>query len=155
MPKHTEFKLKDPRVSLHAVYDHLNKENKIILEVYDYKSCVQFLEIEIQADNLIKLISGLAYVPCKAIARGLDKLNKQMFYETLKIEIPEGYSSKKNRKKLISLIDKKCPKGWTSDHYFGSQNSFVTDYELNKHYVIVTIRKWKEIKESKPKKEAK
>jgi hypothetical protein len=91
--------------------------------------------------DLTKLTAGSRGIYVDAEIKGLDRIGKKMEREVFVFPMPENSLYGKDKKVLAANECKKhIPIGWTSDDYYGSQNSFF--YEDKKEFARVNIRRW-------------
>ena len=115
--------------------------NLVHIEVNDAKSIVQFLALELTPDQFVRLVGGEGHVECSGEVRELHKVGKQHENKSFEFELPKTATWGNKADFARDLAKQKCPEGWESDQYFGSQGSFFT--RDGKDYARVTIRRWK------------
>ena len=112
---------------------------------YDYTSMLTFLKIELSAEQLLSMLSNLAYTKTKSIEiNNIDKLNKKHIHKsfTFTISKKEYLQSNKDWKELAKeKALKLCPEGWKPDLHFNSKDSIVWG-EDDGRIVTTIIRKW-------------
>jgi len=113
------------------------------LQVFDNDANVQFLEIYLNQDQTCDALSRLARTKCmKCEVNHLDKVGLVREMEKLEFEIPsDSYLENRNRHNTACEIAKKvCPKGWTPELYFDSQDSFF--FKDNKTFAKTSRYRW-------------
>ncbi len=99
-------------------------------------SKITFLEVTLTNDQLASMMSRLANTECEIEVKGLDKVGKQHEHQQFEFE----YDKKENVKWICEMAVEKEFKDWTSDHHYGSQNSFFQ--RDGKNFARTMIRRW-------------
>jgi hypothetical protein len=133
-------KLKEGQITI------LFNENGLEIKLRDPIACVTFAEITLTPEQTCQAFSRLAHTPCQIVTYGLEKIGKKMEHKSQTFHIGSTdlfYTNDRNiNRKTIAqeVIKKQCPKGWTPELYFGSQDSFYT--ENGQLYARTIIRRW-------------
>lgn len=114
----------------------------IEVRITDDTSATEFVTVKVRLADFTNCITGLSRVSCIGEVIGLEVIGKTHEHKKLVFENPENLSryNEDGREKLTKLAEKECPKGWTPDATFDSQDSFFT--KDGKHYAQTTIRRW-------------
>ena len=127
-------------------------ENGLKIEIGDTNANIRFLEIQCNAEETLRLMSGVKGAKQKATLRGLEYVGKTHQHDSFKFVLPkllERFQPSNERKeywKAISyyaqtLVDRERPnEGWIVDPYFGSQSSFYAHEGVS--HVKATIRRY-------------
>lgn len=117
------------------------------IEIKDSDAATHFLEIQLNPDQLARILSRESRVECEMDVRGLDRIGKKHENESFVFEIPEeinAISRHHNRdlynKNLKDHAQTLLSDGWIADGYFGSQGSFFE--KDGKKWARTTIRRW-------------
>lgn len=130
-------KLKDAKITM------LFNENGATIEVHDRTSALTFIEIELNQEQVCRILSRQGYVECKNVeVFNLDRINKKLVHKPFEFKIgAKNITYYKDEKKIAQeTLVKVCPDGWTPDLSFDSQGSFFTKDGIR--YARTTIRKW-------------
>ena len=112
------------KFTLTAGHEDEHREYGMKIDIIDDKAGVQFLEIELKADDFVAAIGGRGFCPCTLTIRGLDKVGKVHENTNFEFEIPQAYGWNRNKEELVKLARAMCPEGWQPDTNFNSQGSF-------------------------------
>ncbi len=134
--KGDKMKIKNGKITL------LFNEEGAVLELTDSNASIMFIEIHLSNKQVCQMLSRLAHTDCKSMeVFNLNKVGKIMENIVFKTELSKSVYDKRNIEEIKKLVNSKVPKGWKSDNYFGSRNSFFeTD---GRYYASCTIRKWR------------
>ena len=111
------------------------------LEIEDDKACIKFVKVRLNNKQVCQMLSRLASIHCEKVeVFNLEKVGKKHINKTFEFELPtcDWHDRKEIALQQIKYV---CPKGWKSDNYFNSQDSFFT--KDDKLYARVTIRQWR------------
>ena len=99
-------------------------------------------EVTLSPEQLSCALSRLANTPCdvEVYPKAFDRLGKTMETDRMEFEIPSTLDGRKDMDALVKLANEATPDGWTSDYYFGSQDSFFK--RDGKEYARCIIRRW-------------
>jgi hypothetical protein len=112
-------------------------EEKTILTIKDCKAGIQFLELVVDNNMLLRALGRFGLVECDCELRGLENVGKKLVIDSMVFIVPE------HDKTLAGAIaDERCPAGWIPDKSFSSQDSFL--YKDGRIFAKTTIRKWVE-----------
>ena len=115
-----------------------------LLELRDSDAGVTFVRVELDATQVMNMLSRMAYTPVLSMeVQDLEKLGKKLVVSTGEFEMPSceyGEREAVARKLAAEMFNKD---GWESDGYFGSQNSFFQSD--GKSMARVSLRKWVDI----------
>jgi hypothetical protein len=120
----------------------INREDTTI-ELTDSDASITFAKIRLTVEQLSSALSRLAYTECDIELNGLEKLGKKMQHKEFEFELPRQNMSQRDSKELTKIANKLLSdlnEGWSSDTYFGSQNTFFV--KDGKTYARCTIRRW-------------
>lgn len=102
-------------------------DDQISIQVRDEHSRARFLEIKIDAKELMLALTGLCEVPMSFDVHGLDKVGKHVISKNLTVQMPAGSLYKERDKIAYKLAQKACEGTiWIPSTYFGSKSSFFT-----------------------------
>jgi hypothetical protein len=91
-------------------------------------SRLDFLEIKISLENLMKALSGQYGIEMDFYTRGLEHVGKTKISKPLVFEMPEGSSYATDYKELAKeLAIANADDGYTPSLYFDSRSSFYTN----------------------------
>lgn len=116
------------------------------IEINDENANVQFLQIQLSAEQFMACISRLSMVPCELEIQGMEKVGKQHENKKFEFELPDWYiklpyrNREENHRQLAQVAQNQLTDGWVADDYFGSQDSFFK--KEDKEWARVTIRRW-------------
>jgi hypothetical protein len=112
----------------------------IAVEITDDTSGMTFVRMKLSLDAFAEAVTGLSYVHGTAEVNGLDRVGKKHEHKEFLFSLGKkvGYSGLKE--KARKKIEKVCPKGWTPDTSFNSQNSFFE--QDDEQWARCTIRRW-------------
>ena len=134
--------LKDCRISIYPT-----KEN-VVIEIFDWNSNTgaPFVKAVLTPGEFTQAI-GRCMSKCTIVVGDLSIVGKKMIYKTFEFKLPdEAIKLLSNEKEKIAkeTIRVKCPKGWTPDMYFKSQDSFFIKREndVKEQWAKTIIRKW-------------
>ena len=133
------------KMSLSISRVHCNIEGDYVsIEVKDENACVKLLRLKMSMENFAQAITGLHSTECVGEVSGLDKVGKKHENRDFSFELPEG-TKFRDKTAAVKAVMEACPKGWTPDISFSSQNSFYS--ADGKEWARTTIRRWVEIEE--------
>jgi hypothetical protein len=116
------------------------------IEVEDESSGIQFLKINLSAEQFTACLGQLANVECDMNIRGLDLIGKMRETGKHEFKIPaELYNRRYKEREYFyktaqELAQSQLADGWIADSYFGSQGSFFQ--KDGEQWARVTIRRW-------------
>ena len=113
------------------------------LEITDTNSHIQFAEILITEEQLVRLLSRQAGVKCDAKIRNIDNVGKRRETREFVFEVSEWKERDEAERKAKEL----CPDGWEPSLYFGSQSSFFTGKD-KKRYAKTYMYRYVDVGES-------
>lgn len=120
----------------------VNKETTTI-QVHDEQAVIQFLEIELTAEQFCAALGRFSRVKCELDLRSVDNIGKQHENKYFEFEIPNNLKSSKHTDALHeiaqTLLDEQG-EGWVADNHFASQNTFFT--KDGKDHARCTVRRW-------------
>lgn len=112
-------------------------DEKTIITIRDCKSNIQFLELVVDNNMLLRALGRFGLVECDCELRGLENVGKKLVIDSMVFIVP------RHDKDLAGEIaDECCPAGWIPDKSFSAQDSFL--YKDGKIFAKTTIRKWVE-----------
>lgn len=118
----------------------LFSEDGLVLELKDEKSGVTFIRARLTSEQTLALMSRQALVDFEFEATGLDKVGKQVYHDTLILEMPKDYPWKDKKSIAEKLAIEHCPEGWQPELYFGSRDSFFN--KDGKEFCKTQLMKW-------------
>jgi hypothetical protein len=110
------------------------------IEIEDEKASVQFLRINLTAEQFTACLGRLAMVPCEMHINGIEKVGKQHENTSFEFAISEAEYKNRNEVVLQAAAQSQLKDGWIADSYFGSQGSFFK--KGDQWFARVTIRRW-------------
>jgi hypothetical protein len=122
-----------------AKFTMLINGDKTTINIKDSDAAITFVKLELSPEQLCQAMSRLVNVDCEIDVYGLDLVGKKHETKTFEFQLPE--KSFYNKKIAWETAQKLCPKGWTPENYFGSQNSFFHN-ENDEIWARCTIRRW-------------
>lgn len=112
-----------------------DSDNIMRIRIQDETSQVVFVELKLSLEDMMKCITGLGYVDCKAIYRNLQAVGKTKIMENRVINT--GLRSYDRDKMEQWLKDNAQEEGWILDPYLGSQSSmFHIDNMTHLRYTV-------------------
>lgn len=118
------------------------KRGKVVVQLECSKSGIQFLELEIEPNELVKALGGLANVPCQFRIANTENVGKKYEYRTLSFNMELKTYGKKREAQALKKAKELCPDGWHLREYLGSQNSFKYCGESDIYTVNIQIYRW-------------
>ena len=119
----------------------LVNSNGATIEVKDSLSGIQFLGIQLSAEQFMSCLGRLAMVECEFDLVGVEKVGKKL--ENKKFEFCINgikYEKQDKESALWQIAQEQLTDGWIADRYFGSQDSF---FQKNgEQWARVTISRW-------------
>jgi len=114
---------------------------KVTVELYDHLSGQTFLRMNCSPAAFVEMFSSRrCHVTVNAEFFHMERVGKLMEMQELKFELPPGTDYSNREKIALEEAKKHVPEGWTSDGYYGSQNSF--RYDGNTYHARTIIRRW-------------
>jgi hypothetical protein len=98
-----------------------NGKRKINLTIQDVASRTQFVDLEIELEDMMEAITGLGYRPCEAEVRGLANVGKTRVTESREIVCPLNTYKKEELREWLEANAQED--GWIIDSYLGLQGS--------------------------------
>lgn len=120
----------------------IGKEQTTI-EIYDDNASCMILEATLTPDQLSGALSRISHTDCELVVLegAFNKIGKTHENKTHEFKLPKYLRSyKRDKDQLIAEVKRTCPKGWTPDNYFGSQDSFFK--KDGEDWARCTIRRW-------------
>ena len=116
----------------------LERDGNITISIHDYNARVLIAEVSLSAKDFCKAaMGGLMGVKCEAEYGDIENIGRKALNKKLTFETPNlDCGNRKEAAYKIAL--ERCPKGWTVDNYFSSQDSF--SVKDGKHYATCVIR---------------
>lgn len=128
----------DGNITISRVYCNM-EDDYIEIRIRDDLSCEEFVTAKLSLATFATAITGLARAECKIELHGLDRVGKK--HEWRSLEFPMPKCDYKDRKSVAIVASQDyIPEGWTSDNYYGSQESFFRKDGVD--MARVTIRRW-------------
>lgn len=91
--------------------------------------------------GFVSALGRLACVECNIEYGKLDRIGKRMENKSFEFKIADEYRGLENAKaRAAKIVEQACPRGWTPDKYFSSQNSFFI--KGSEQWARCTIRRW-------------
>jgi hypothetical protein len=116
------------------------------IEVEDESSGIQFLKINLSAEQFMACLGRLANVECEINTYGFDLVGKNQETANHEFKIPAELYDRRYKepdyfsKAAQELAQSQLTDGWIADSYFGSQGSFFK--KDGEQWARVTIRRW-------------
>lgn len=111
------------------------------ISLKDELSGMEFLQIDLDPAQTMRVLSRQAYVDCDFVTVGLNKVGKKVTRDYITFEMP-SVSYDERDKVAEKLALQHCPPGWSPQLYFQSRDSF--HRKEGKQYCRVMISKWEE-----------
>jgi hypothetical protein len=109
------------------------------LELRDESSRQTFLYVHVPEDQVSKMLSRLASIPCRFGLHAPERVGLIHEHKSFAFPIPKS-DFKTRREIAIQAGESLCPEGWVMDRDFSSQNSF---FALNgEEMARTTIRRY-------------
>jgi len=124
-----------------AIRDH---EKEVVIELRDFLAGVPFVKVRMNSNDFLACLGRLAHVPVEIDVHNLAFIGKKLETKSWVFPMKEGVELWSNDRNEVAeeLAVRLCPKGWTPDLYFGSQDSFYYDREEKRLYAKTTLRRW-------------
>ena len=118
----------------------LFNEDGLNIEVHDDDAVITFLEIQLNQKQTCQALSRLSYTECQEVeVRNLDHVGKIRERQGFIFEMPKSDWNTRQEIAANKALEL-CPEGWIPDIYFGSQDSFFA--ENNVEYARTSMSRW-------------
>lgn len=123
------------------------EEGGLKIRLRDGLAGTTFAEVHLNQKQTLQALSRLSHTHCDIEVRGLENVGKRMVHKSLEFPISKDSIYGPERQAVaIKRMEEAMPDGWSTDGYFGSQESF---FERDgERWARITIRKWVDIDES-------
>jgi len=111
----------------------------IAVEITDDTSGMTFVCMKLALDAFAEAVTGLSCVHGSGEVNGLDRVGKKMEHKTFEFSLGKT-GVFRDKEAAQKIVQKKCPKGWTPDDSFNSQNSFFD--KDGERWARCIIRRW-------------
>ncbi len=119
-------------------------ERGMTIEVKDANSGSQVFTVNLPADQIAKMLSSRAHLPCMYTVERTDISGKHEHRAEMSVELPEGLAYGDREAVAERLLIAQCPEGWETSCYLGSKDSFYK--KGDRSYAKTIIRTYRSAK---------